>query len=91
MSGAERPRAVLDSDVILSRVLHDLMGRLAMRMRLFDLVWSDELLDEAKRKLVERSRWRTTLRSDGSAMSEGTSRTERSASTRRWTAQNSMR
>jgi predicted nucleic acid-binding protein len=48
------PRAVLDADVIFSRVLHELMGRLAAGARLFDLVWSEELLDEAKSSLVER-------------------------------------
>jgi hypothetical protein len=48
------PRAVLDVDVIYSRVLHDLMGRIAVRLRLFDLVWSDELLAEARKSLVDR-------------------------------------
>jgi predicted nucleic acid-binding protein len=48
------PRAVLDADVIFSRVLHELMGRLAVGARLFDLVWSEELLDEAKSSLIER-------------------------------------
>lgn len=48
------PRAVLDADVIFSRVLHELMGRLAAGARLFDLVWSEELLGEAKSSLVER-------------------------------------
>lgn len=48
------PRAVLDADVIFSRVLHELMGRLAVSARLFDLVWSEELLAEAKSSLMER-------------------------------------
>lgn len=48
------PRAVLDADVIFSRVLHELMGRLAASVRLFDLVWSEELLGEAKSSLIER-------------------------------------
>jgi predicted nucleic acid-binding protein len=48
------PRAVLDADVIFSRVLHELMGRLAAGARLFDLVWSEELLGEAKSSLIER-------------------------------------
>ncbi|MBK5221063.1 MAG: PIN domain-containing protein [Thermoleophilia bacterium] len=48
------PRAVLDADVIFSRVLHELMGRLAAGVRLFDLVWSEELLGEAKSSLIER-------------------------------------
>jgi predicted nucleic acid-binding protein len=48
------PRAVLDADIIFSRVLHELMGRLAAGARLFDLVWSKELLDEAESSLIER-------------------------------------
>ena len=48
------PRAVLDADVIFSRVLHELMGRLAAGARLFDLVWSEELLGEAESSLIER-------------------------------------
>jgi predicted nucleic acid-binding protein len=44
---------VLDSDVIYSRVLHELMGRLAHDARLFDLIWSDELIAEARRVLIE--------------------------------------
>jgi predicted nucleic acid-binding protein len=51
---ARPPRAVLDTDVIYSRVLHELIGRLAYQERLLTLVWSDELLNEAKRILVER-------------------------------------
>ncbi len=55
MSDAARPpRAVLDTDVIYSRVLHELIGRLAYQERLLTLIWSEELLDEAKRILVER-------------------------------------
>jgi predicted nucleic acid-binding protein len=44
---------VLDTDIIFSRVLHDLFGRLALQLRRFDLLWSDELLAEARRKLIE--------------------------------------
>jgi predicted nucleic acid-binding protein len=47
-------RAVLDSDVIFSRVLHDLFGRLAAGERLFTLIWSDELLNEAQSALLRR-------------------------------------
>jgi predicted nucleic acid-binding protein len=47
------PRAVLDSNIIYSRTLHELMGRVATDIRLFDLIWSDQLIDEAKRVLVE--------------------------------------
>jgi predicted nucleic acid-binding protein len=46
-------RAVLDADIIFSRVLHELIGRLAVGPRLFDLVWSDKLLGEAKSALVD--------------------------------------
>lgn len=48
------PRAVLDTNVIFSRVLHELFGRLAREARLFDVIWSDELLAEAKRTLIEK-------------------------------------
>jgi len=52
-SGRPVPRAVLDSNVIFSRVLHELLGRAAGEARLFDLVWSEELLTETKRALIE--------------------------------------
>lgn len=51
---ARLPRAVLDADIIFSRVLHELMGRVADDLRLLDLLWSEELLAEAKRSLVEK-------------------------------------
>jgi predicted nucleic acid-binding protein len=54
MTAARPPRAVLDSDVIFSRVLYELFGRAALEERLLTLVWNDELLDEAKRALIER-------------------------------------
>lgn len=54
MSDPSPPRAVIDTDIMFSRVLHELIGRVARTMRLLDLIWSDELLDEAKRKLMER-------------------------------------
>ena len=44
---------MLDADILFSRVLHDLFGRLALSLELFDLLWSDELLAEARRKLIE--------------------------------------
>lgn len=47
-------RAVLDADIIYSRVLHELLGRVADDLRLLDLFWSDELLAETKRSLVEK-------------------------------------
>jgi hypothetical protein len=46
------PRAVLDADIIYSRVLHELMGRLATEARLFDLIWSEDLLAEARESLL---------------------------------------
>jgi hypothetical protein len=49
---ARLPRAVLDTNVIYSRVLHELIGRLAYQERLLTLIWSDELLSEAERTLV---------------------------------------
>lgn len=54
MSQADPPRAVLDTDIIFSRVLHELMGRVADDLRLLDLVWSEELLAEARRSLIEK-------------------------------------
>jgi predicted nucleic acid-binding protein len=51
---ARLPRAVLDTDVVYSRVLHELIGRLAYQERLLTLIWSEEVLNEAKRILVER-------------------------------------
>lgn len=54
MSRTGPPRAVLDSDIVFSRVLHELMGRVAKRLGLLDLVWSEELLTEARRSLVEK-------------------------------------
>jgi hypothetical protein len=48
------PRAVLDSDVIYSRVLHELIGRLAHQERLLTLIWSEELLSEARQTLTTR-------------------------------------
>lgn len=51
MSNAAPPRAVLDADVIFSRVLHELFGRIAAEAGLLSLIWSDELLSEAARSL----------------------------------------
>jgi predicted nucleic acid-binding protein len=48
------PRAILDADILYSRVLYDLMGRIATSMRELDLVWSDQLIDEATRVLRTR-------------------------------------
>ncbi|HEX4837962.1 MAG TPA: hypothetical protein VFV03_05505 [Solirubrobacteraceae bacterium] len=56
MSRAVRPRAVLDADIIYSRVLHDLMGRAARDLRVLDMFWSEELLAEARRSLEEKKR-----------------------------------
>ena len=54
MSRADPPRAVLDAEIIFSRVLHDLMGRVAADLRMLDLVWSDQLLAEVKGSLIQR-------------------------------------
>jgi predicted nucleic acid-binding protein len=54
VSQADPLRAVLDADIIYSRVLHELMGRVADDLRLLDLVWSDGLLAEARRSLAEK-------------------------------------
>jgi len=55
LSEQERPpRAVLDTDVVYSRVLYELLGRLALQQRLLTLIWSDELLAEAERVLMAR-------------------------------------
>lgn len=48
------PTVVLDSSVLFSRVLHELFGRLAIDAGLFAIAWSDELLAETKRVLIER-------------------------------------
>jgi hypothetical protein len=48
------PRVVLDSSILFSRVLHELFGRLAVEAQLFTIAWSDELLAETKRALLER-------------------------------------
>ena len=47
------PRAVIDSNVIFSRVLHELLGRVGASLRLLDLIWSEELLAESERVLLE--------------------------------------
>jgi len=54
VSEARPPRAVLDSDVIFSRVLYELFGRAAATAGLLTLLWGDELLAEARRALIER-------------------------------------
>lgn len=54
MSPPARLRAVLDVDIIYSRVLHEFLGRLAGRLRLLDLYWSQQLLSEAKKTLIEK-------------------------------------
>lgn len=54
MSSTSAPRAVLDSDILFSRVLHELMGRVARRLELLDLAWSEDLLAEARRSLVKK-------------------------------------
>jgi predicted nucleic acid-binding protein len=53
VSDAGRPAAVLDADIIYSRVLHDLIGRTASDLRVLSLFWSDELLAETREVLLE--------------------------------------
>lgn len=48
------PRAVLDANVIYSRVLHELFGRLAGEGARLSVLWSNELLDEARRVIRDR-------------------------------------
>lgn len=48
------PRAILDSDIVFSRVLHELFARLALAGGFLTLIWSDELLAEAERALIEK-------------------------------------
>jgi hypothetical protein len=57
VSQADPLRAVLDADIIYSRVLHELMGRVADDLRLLDLVWSDDLLAEARSCLLASFYW----------------------------------
>lgn len=73
MSHAGRPRAVLDSDIIYSRVLHDLVGRAARDLRLLSLFWSEELLAEARKSLEEKSGYPQTQPSAGSTTYRRTS------------------
>lgn len=54
MSDESRPRAVLDADILYSRVLHELLGRVAVQLRLLDLFWSEQLLTETQRSLIEK-------------------------------------
>jgi len=48
-----RPTVVLDANVIFSRVLHELLGRAANTGGLLKLIWSEELIRETTRVLVE--------------------------------------
>jgi predicted nucleic acid-binding protein len=47
------PKAVLDTNVVFSRVLHELLGRAANTGGLLGLIWSEELVRETTRVLVE--------------------------------------
>lgn len=47
-------RTVLDTDVVFSRVLHELLGRIATELRMLTLIWSNELINEIERVLIER-------------------------------------
>src|SRR5471030_1023673 len=54
VNSTDPPRAILDVDIVYSRVLHELMGRVADDLRLLELLWSKELLAEARQSLVEK-------------------------------------
>jgi hypothetical protein len=56
VSDSERPRAVLDADIIYSRAMHELIGRVAAELRLLDLFWSEQLLTEAQSSLIDKKR-----------------------------------
>jgi hypothetical protein len=66
LNEAARPsRAVLDTDVIFSRVLHELFGRIATELRLLTLIWSDELIAEGEGALIDRKPMPARLRAGG--------------------------
>jgi len=47
------PTVVLDTNVVFSRVLHELLGRAANTGGLLELIWSEELVAETTRVLIE--------------------------------------
>ena len=47
------PQAVLDTDVIYSRVLHEFCGRAAVDGLIMTLIWSDELIAEVHHALTD--------------------------------------
>ena len=47
------PKAVLDTNVVFSRVLHELLGRAATTGDLLEFLWSKELVQETIRVLME--------------------------------------
>jgi predicted nucleic acid-binding protein len=47
------PKAVLDANVVFSRVLHELLGRAATTGDLLAFLWSEELVQETVRVLTE--------------------------------------
>jgi predicted nucleic acid-binding protein len=47
------PKAVLDTNVVFSRVLHELLGRAATTGDLLEFLWSEELVQETIRVLME--------------------------------------
>jgi predicted nucleic acid-binding protein len=51
--GVVPAKAVLDSNVLFSRVLHELLGRLASTGDLLEFLWSEELIRETTRVLIE--------------------------------------
>jgi hypothetical protein len=55
VSQAGPTRAVLNADIIYSRVLHELMGRVADDLCLLDLMRSEDLLAEIRQSLAEKT------------------------------------
>jgi len=47
------PTVVLDTNVVFSRVLHELLGRAGNTGGLLELIWSEELVAETTRVLIE--------------------------------------
>jgi predicted nucleic acid-binding protein len=47
------PTVVLDTNVVFSRVLHELLGRAGNTGGLLELIWSEELIAETTRVLIE--------------------------------------
>jgi hypothetical protein len=89
-SEPRRPAAAGGHRRIYSRVLHDLMGRVADDLGLLNLVWSRELLAEAKQALMERKGLAADAAQRWVAISPRTSPTARRTSKTRCCRPSSM-